>query len=128
MPTDQTEVNPYASPQAELHASPDAEGPREPNGFRWRLIPAAFLMIFGGTMVLLSFGLTVAVLVVWVERGFPLLPKAALRLVEAMLVFGFGGALWIYSARAWWRRRWWRAILTTILGYVFVACWFHLRV
>ena len=122
MSTDQTEVNPYASPQADLHASSDAAGPPEPKRFRSRLIPAAFLMIFGGAIVALSFALAVILLVESVSQGsLPTIGDGVLT-----LAIGFVGGLWIYSALAWWRRRWWRAVLTTILGYAIPAYLFHL--
>ena len=129
MSTDRTEVNPYASPQAELHASPDAAGPSEPKRFRWRMIPAAFLMIFGETTVGMSIALAALLVYELVTQWFSLVPDDFLSHVsspEIVVTFGSGGGLWIYSAFEWQRGRWWRAILTTILGFALITSGLYL--
>ncbi|MEE8452934.1 MAG: hypothetical protein V3R99_13495 [Thermoguttaceae bacterium] len=123
MSSEQQDTNPYASPQA----STEPEISVGPQRFRWRLIPAGLQLAFGGTMVLVSIGLAVGICVMLVQKGTiePLTHPTVLPLLLVIGIFGLSGSIWIYSAIVWWRHRWLRAVLTTILGYAICGGFFY---
>lgn len=121
MPTEQMNSNPYASPQAE------EEGPKRSHRFRWRLIPAGILMAFGGVMAF--FGVAGAIGSCW-AMSFPDPTPEIGKLVRELpssVSLGFAGCIWVYSGVVWWKRRWWRAALTTLLGYAIAVLTAFLR-
>ena len=77
------------------------------------MIPAAFLMLFGGLLVLSVLAGQVVVLIKSSNPdGLPPLGSWS-----GPLLIGLAGCLWIASGTCFWFRRWWLAALSLILGY-----------
>jgi hypothetical protein len=87
--------------------------------FRWRIIPTAFLSIFGGLMTVAGVYQAVASLVLsaqFAERPADERPFAASPL-SGILTF-ISGSLWMLAAALWWRGRWRWALAIAIVGYL----------
>jgi hypothetical protein len=76
--------------------------------FRWRIIPAFILALYGGMFVL---GVPANLAVAAVTGRFN-----AAEFTDACLLV-VPGIVFIAAARLWWTRRWWWAAGTTILSY-----------
>ena len=89
------------------------EGSSQPKRFRWRLVPALFLALFGG---LLAVGYTVVWIIRLADSSGPTPDVHSLRTDTALLMIS-AGVLWVVSGLCFWKRRWWLAVACLIMGY-----------
>jgi hypothetical protein len=92
------EINPYKSPEADLD--------KQARHFRWRIVPTTLIAIFAAIHLLAA-----CVMGLQILRGAS--PVNAFRSLGISLIFicGITGCV---SAAAWWKGRWWRAVLGTL--------------
>jgi len=120
------DANPYQSPGSE---SRERDSPSV-GQFRWRVIPTALVYIYGGCALVCGFiGCTFSVF--WLVAGRFVFPQRdvppGLTLAVGVLALIAGG-IWIVAARAWWRKRYWRACAATALGFLPHSLTVHLLV
>jgi hypothetical protein len=99
-------ANPYQPPESPPSISP----PRR--GIRWRLIPSAFLMLFGG---LLALGVGLGFVII-LARSPDIAAEFRSPQMFGGLLIGTAGILWVASGTFLWERKWWRAALGLVLG------------
>ena len=119
---DSSGVNPYESPKvSESTTQFPGELRRVASGrFRWRVVPTVLSYAFATCG--LSAGTMVCGMAVWwlVKETAPSLD--AKLLAACMLAWGTlggaTGAVYLVAARAWWKARWRRAVVATVLGVI----------
>jgi len=119
MPTDNADINPYQSPAES--AGQDSSQPEQAAAskwrFRWRMIPATLLYLYGALFMMGALAMVLGFSVSLARRTarFPTgesifwLPLFA---AWATMV----GFTWLFAARALRQGRWWNGIVAFILG------------
>lgn len=123
---DPNQNNPYRSPLVpnELFHRNGSPSEAERRGFRWRIIPVTMLYLYGGSLVFVSLLATIH-MAVWsaiiIHRGGYVRFAWAAGVLRGSLVAAVLGALFIFAAKDFWRRRWLRGALEALAAVTLYA-------
>ncbi|MFO0978160.1 MAG: hypothetical protein U0996_17265 [Planctomycetaceae bacterium] len=99
-----------------MNESPHEPATRSLPATRWRIIPAALLILFGTILFLLS---TLNFLLAAVGfRPFGVNNSTPPQFLTGTLIMAFVGGGAIYAGRFWWRGKWRHAIICTVICYL----------
>lgn len=104
-----TSGNPYASPE---HVEQAPTEQRRRVGYRH--VPAAVLFAVSGFWIVVNL-LMLASFATEFVLGWSRLPGPR---IAGCILFLLAGTTWIVAGRYWLRRRWWYAVLLTVVGYL----------
>jgi len=107
------ELNPYASPVAEVPQAGDAR-----KRFRWRVIPVTLLCVFGG-LALVARVIILGTNVWWRIRNpdaadLGIGPTVPMLVGDLFALIAVG--LWLLTALRLWQGRWWSAAAAFLLA------------
>lgn len=84
------------------------------NRIRWRIIPAALVMLTGGLNLWLS-----CICLTLQLFGFELsdVPASRPQQFVGISLILLSSILWMFAGRCWWRGAWIAAVTSTLIGY-----------
>jgi hypothetical protein len=101
-------------------SDPKRQGQAARRCTRWRLLPAGFLMGFGGLLMFLA--TTAAVVSVWsMLFSQPESRRLASVRLPGLVLNGTGAFVWFMAGRWAWQRRWWAMAVGVVVGYGLAA-------